>query len=33
MLYVPWKKESDILGNFHTYEDAFSAKHTEIMKK
>ena len=33
MLYIPWKKESDILGNFHTYEDAFNAKHAEIMKK
>ena len=33
MLYIPWKKESDILGNFHTYKDAFNTKHPEIIKK
>ena len=33
MLYIPWKKESDILGNFHTYEDAFNTKRPEIIQK
>ena len=33
MLYISWKKESDILGNFHTYEDAFNTKRPEIIQK
>ena len=33
MLYIPWKKGSNMLGNFHTYEDAFNTKHPEIIKK
>ena len=27
------KTESDILGNFHTYEDSFNTKHPEIINK
>ena len=33
MLYVPWKKESDILGKFSSYEEAFFAKHDEVKDK
>ena len=33
MLYVPWKKETDILGKFSSYEEAFFAKHDEVKDK
>ena len=33
MLYVPWKKETEILGKFGSYEEAFFAKHDEVKKK
>ena len=33
MLYVPWKKETDILGKFGSYEEAFFAKHDEVKDK
>ena len=33
MLYVPWKKEADILGKFGSYEEAFFAKHDEVKDK
>ena len=33
MLYVPWKKETDILGKFGSYEEAFFAKHGEVKEK
>ena len=33
MLYIPWKKETDILGKFGSYEEAFFAKHDEVKDK
>ena len=33
MLYVPWKKETDILGKFGSYEEAFTTKHDEVKQK
>ena len=33
MLYIPWKKETEILGKFGSYEEAFFAKHDEVKKK
>ena len=33
MLYVPWKRETDILGEFGSYEEAFFTKHDEVKKK
>ena len=33
MLYVPWKKETEILGKFGSYEEAFFAKHDEVKDK
>ena len=33
MLYVPWKKESDILGTFGSYEEAFIAKCDAVKQK
>ena len=33
MLYVPWKKETDILGKFGSYEEAFKTKHDEVKQK
>ena len=33
MLYVPWKRETEILGKFASYEEAFFAKHDEVKKK
>ena len=33
MLYIPWKKETEILGKFGSYEEAFFAKHDEVRKK
>ena len=33
MLYVPWKKENEILGKFGSYEEAFFAKQDEVKKK
>ena len=33
MLYVPWKKERDILGKFNSYEEAFRAKHDLVKQK
>ena len=33
MLYVPWKKETDILGKFGSYEEAFFTKHDEVKGK
>ena len=33
MLYVPWKKETDILGKFGSYQEAFFAQHDEVKEK
>ena len=33
MLYVQWKKETDILGKFGSLEEAFFAKHDEVKDK
>ena len=33
MLYVPLKKETEILGNFGSYEEAFFAKYDEVKDK
>ena len=33
MLYVPWKRETEILGKFASYEEAFFAKYDEVKKK
>ena len=33
MLYVLWKRETEILGKFVSYEEAFFAKHDEVKKK
>ena len=33
MLYIPWKKEKDILGNFGSYEEAFRAEYEKIKEK
>ena len=33
MLYILWKKETDILGKFGSYEEAFFAKHDEVKDK
>ena len=33
MLYVPWKKETEILGKFGSYEEAFFVKHDEVKDK
>ena len=33
MLYVLWKKETEILGNFGSYEEAFFAKYDEVKDK
>ena len=33
MLYIPWKKEKDILGNFGSYEEAFRAEYEKIEEK
>ena len=33
MLYIPWKKEKDILGNFGSYEEAFRAEYEKIERE
>ena len=33
LLYVPWKKETDILGTFGSYKEAFAAKQDEVKAK
>ena len=33
MLYVPWRKEQDILGSFASYEEAFRSKSDEVKQK
>ena len=33
MLYASWKKETDILGKFGSYEETFLAKHDEVKEK
>ena len=33
LLYVPWKKETDILGTFGSYKEAFTAKQDEVKEK
>ena len=33
MLYVSWKKETDIFGKFGSQEETFLAKHDEVKKK
>ena len=33
VLYVPWKRETDCLGKFGSYKEAFFEKHDEIKKK
>ena len=33
MLYIPWRKEEDILGKFGSYEEAFRTQYDEIKQK
>ena len=33
MLYIPWRKEVDILGKFVSYEEAFRTQYDEIKQK
>ena len=33
MLYIPWKKEKDILGKFGSYEEAFRAKYEKNQRE